>query len=266
MLPLSYYHLVANYFNPATLADDILSLRLLGPTSAITILACQGFYARRVFLVDRRHRFIVIGAIVLLAVETGFAILVSVEAFRGSQWTVSVYYGLDMTIDFTLAGTLVAFLLRNRTGAERTDSMIQTLVVYTINTGLVTSIVGMVAFVFALIKPGNLVYFAMGIIVTKLYANSVLALLNTRRYLSSLSQAIDAIDAQSTLVFNHAVCLHCNSVRGWGPQVVSSIPSSGESRTGAWSHTDFHENFQMQNPPHDRRKRAHAQRDDVSEA
>ncbi|KAM5544618.1 hypothetical protein V8D89_001516 [Ganoderma adspersum] len=164
-----------------------------------------------------------------------------------------------MAIDLTLAGTLVVFLLRNRTGAERTDSMIQTLVVYTINTGLVTSVVGIVAFIFALIKPGNLVYFAMGIIVTKLYANSVLALLNTRRYLSSLSQAIDAFDAQSTLVFNHGVCLHCNTVRGSAAQVVASFPSSGESRSrGGWSHTQ--ESLEM-HPPHDRRKRGHGQHD-----
>lgn len=64
-----------------------------------------------------------------------------------------------MAIDSTLTGTLIVYLLRNRTGTQRranilvsklfresddnavprNDSMIQTLIVYTINTGDYTS-------------------------------------------------------------------------------------------------------------------------------
>ncbi|KAM5544619.1 hypothetical protein V8D89_001517 [Ganoderma adspersum] len=245
---LSYYHLVANYFNPLALASDTLSLRLLAPTSAITILACQSFYVRRVFLVDCRYRLIVAGTIVLLIVETAFAIVLSVQAFKGHQmqdfvdmtWTVSVFYGVDMVIDSTLTGTLIVYLLRNRTGTQRNDSMIQTLIVYTINTGLVTSIVGMLAFIFGLIMPGNLVYFAMGIVVTKLYANSVLALLNTRRYLSN--DALDALDGQS-IMFNNAVCTHCSTIqRGTAPQVAVSLPTSGDSGSTDESRADLQDN------------------------
>ena len=78
---------------------------------------------------------------------------------RAPQWTVSVFYGVDMAIDSTLTGTLIVYLLRNRTGTQRranilvskvfresddnavprNDSMIQTLIVYTINTGDYTS-------------------------------------------------------------------------------------------------------------------------------
>ncbi|KAI1786763.1 hypothetical protein LXA43DRAFT_754429 [Ganoderma leucocontextum] len=244
---LCYYHLVANYFNPLALLDDTLSLRLLAPTSTVTILACQSFYLRRVFLVDRRYQVIVAGTVALLVIEAGFAIALSVQAFKGRQmqdfahltWIVSVFYGVDMVIDTILAGTLIVYLLRNRTGTERNDSMIQTLIVYTINTGLVTSIVAMLSFIFGLIMPGNLVYFAMGIVVTKSYANSVLALLNTRRYLSN--EAIDAFDGQS-IMFNNAVCTHCSTIqRGTAPEVAVSLPTSGDSGIMGESHTDLQE-------------------------
>ncbi|PIL32180.1 hypothetical protein GSI_05425 [Ganoderma sinense ZZ0214-1] len=124
----------------------------------------------------------------------------------------------------------------NHNPGPRNDSMIQTLVVYTINTGLVTSIVGMLAFIFGLIMPGNLVYFAMGIVVTKLYANSVLALLNTRRYLSN--DALDALDGQS-IMFN-AVCTHCSTAQGGtASQVAVSLPTSGDSGSTSGSRADL---------------------------
>ncbi len=41
-----------------------------------------------------------------------------------SQWTVSVFYGVDMVIDSILACTLVLYLLRNRTGTKRKANIV----------------------------------------------------------------------------------------------------------------------------------------------
>ncbi|KAH9850847.1 hypothetical protein C2E23DRAFT_886903 [Lenzites betulinus] len=54
----------------------------------------------------------------------------------------------------------------------------------TLNRGSL-SLCSILAFVFALILPGNLVYAGLSIIGTKLYANSVLAVLNSRREINN---------------------------------------------------------------------------------
>ena len=79
---------------------------------------------------------------------------VSVPYSSSIQWIVSCVYGLSVAIDSLMTGTLIAYLLRSRTGFtayalglsldaaleidndfHRTDSLVQTLIVYTINTG-----------------------------------------------------------------------------------------------------------------------------------
>ena len=75
-------------------------------------------------------------------------------SYSSIQWIVSCVYGLSVAIDSLMTGTLIAYLLRSRTGFtayvlglsldaaleidndfHRTDSLVQTLIVYTINTG-----------------------------------------------------------------------------------------------------------------------------------
>ncbi|KAJ8487653.1 hypothetical protein ONZ51_g4037 [Trametes cubensis] len=68
----------------------------------------------------------------------------------------------------------------------RTDSTIEVLIVYAVNTGLLVGyIFDLLSFVFALILPGNLIYVSVGSVGVKLYATSVLAVLNSRRSLSA---------------------------------------------------------------------------------
>nr|VWP00136.1 Vacuolar protein sorting-associated protein 1 [Ganoderma boninense] len=97
--------------------------------------------------------------------------------------------------------------------APRTDRLLKTLILYTINTGLLTGMMDLFTFLFvrtllrlrlgkrsfteadlehgrvrylylqALVSPNNFIYIAFGILTTKMYANSLLAALNTRNSL-----------------------------------------------------------------------------------
>ncbi|KAI0350804.1 hypothetical protein OH77DRAFT_1007132 [Trametes cingulata] len=188
-----YYHLVTNYFKPATLLVGHWSTRLLTPTTGLTILLCQSFYAFRVYLIGPHYvyRLLVSVAIVFMVCVLGFTTAATIEGFRLSledfqhvSWLISAVFGCAVVVDLCLTGTLVIVLLRSRTGFKRTDSLIEVLIIYSINTGLLTSIFGVLCFIFAIILPGNLVYIGISIVGVKLYANSVLAVLNSRRSLS----------------------------------------------------------------------------------
>ncbi|KAI0750443.1 hypothetical protein C8Q74DRAFT_1374030 [Fomes fomentarius] len=169
-----YYRLITNYFHPKTL--------LIG----------HYFYARRVWYVGPQYRYLVAVAGLIMLVILGFTISASVESFilsiqdfRHVSWMASALFGCVVLVDLLLTGTLITVLLRSRTGFSRTDSTIEVLVIYTINTGLFTSIIGLLGFIFAIILPGNFIYIGISIVGAKLYANSVLAVLNSRRSLSN---------------------------------------------------------------------------------
>ncbi|KAL7278343.1 hypothetical protein ACG7TL_008319 [Trametes sanguinea] len=128
----------------------------------------------------------------VVSMTTGFSfgVVAGVEAFvfvrevtdlHRISWMVSVAYGFAVSSDLILTGALVFVLHQSRTESKRTNSILDTLILYTVNTGLLTSIVSVFAFVFALVIPGNLIYAAISVVGAKLYANSVLALLNSRR-------------------------------------------------------------------------------------
>ncbi|KAL7278349.1 hypothetical protein ACG7TL_008325 [Trametes sanguinea] len=189
-----YYHLVTNYFKPATLLVGHWSTRLLTPVTGVIMILCQGFYAFRVCQIGSHfvYRVLVAVAIVCMVCEFGFMLAATIEGFRLSlsdfqhvSWLVCGIFGSAVLTDICLTGTLVIVLLRSRTGFRRTDSLIEVLIIYSINTGLLTSIFGLLTFIFAIILPGNLIYIAIAIVGVKLYANSVLAVLNSRRSLSN---------------------------------------------------------------------------------
>ncbi|KAI0326503.1 hypothetical protein GY45DRAFT_1328834 [Cubamyces sp. BRFM 1775] len=188
-----YYHLVTHYFDPASLAAGHWSTRILTLAMGLTIVLCQCFYVHRVYQLGSHYgyKLLVFIAIACMVCEFAFLVATTVEVFRLSldqfprfSWLVSATFGCIALAEFFLTGTLIVALLRSRTGLKRTDSTIEVLIVYSVNTGLISSIFDLLCFVFALILPGNLIYVGFGSVGVKLYANSVLAVLNSRHSLS----------------------------------------------------------------------------------
>ncbi|KAI0656141.1 hypothetical protein C8Q70DRAFT_1057004 [Cubamyces menziesii] len=208
-----YYHLITNYFNPFSLLEGHWSTRaspanahqwdsdLVGPEASgvlhITIVSLltlsSSFYVYRVYHIGPHYayRICVAIAVMLMVGMFAFTAAATVEAFRLElsdfqrfSWLVSVSFGCAVFADMFLTGALITVLWKSRTGFRRTDSLIEVLVAYSINTGLVTGIFGFLGFIFAIILPGNFIYIGISIVGIKLYANSVLAILNSRKSLS----------------------------------------------------------------------------------
>ncbi|KAI0326508.1 hypothetical protein GY45DRAFT_1328855 [Cubamyces sp. BRFM 1775] len=188
-----YSQLVTHYFEPGTLLAGHWSLRTLVPASGLTILLGQCFYVHRVYQLGSHYgyKLLVFIAIACMACELAFVIATTVEAFRVTlaqfpaySWLFSAAFGCATLAELFLTGTLIVVLLRSRTGYKRTDSTIEILIMYAVNTGLLVGIFDLSSFTFALILPGNLIYVGVGSVGVKLYATSVLAVLNSRRSLS----------------------------------------------------------------------------------
>ncbi|KAH9902421.1 hypothetical protein C8Q73DRAFT_785103 [Cubamyces lactineus] len=162
-----YWYLVTNAFDPSRLYTGIC------------------FYGRQVYvLVNRSYRGLVVTvAVAMGAMGIGSAIAVTIEAFvtpnyvvyERYSWLIPIAFGAVITNDLMLTGILTTILHRSRTGFKQTDSLIDTLLLYAICTGLITNIFSILGFITALVLPSAMLDILASIVTTKLYVNCVLA-------------------------------------------------------------------------------------------
>ncbi|RPD69899.1 hypothetical protein L226DRAFT_262370 [Lentinus tigrinus ALCF2SS1-7] len=218
---ICYNYLVSNYFTPWNLLFGNWSIDLLPLSSGLVILTSQSFFARRVVAIGGKFRWIAGIAIVLFVGELAFYAAATVKAFMlptfkdflSVTWFISTGSAMAVTADFLLTSVLIISLRRSRTGFKQTDSTIDVLILFAVNTGLITGLCNILGIVFALILPSNLIYAAVGIVGTKLYATTLLAALNSRK----------SLVARGTRTFGLAQV--SESSEGAGPSIALSIIS-----------------------------------------
>ncbi|KAK0184896.1 hypothetical protein F5146DRAFT_1145029 [Armillaria mellea] len=84
-----------------------------------------------------------------------------------------------------------------RTGFNRTDSMIKTLMGYVVERGILVTLIQTLFLVLFFVKPGHLFWLSLHVNVTRLYANTFFAMLNGRERLKRIGS-----QAQSTYVMS----------------------------------------------------------------
>ncbi|KAI0369770.1 hypothetical protein BV20DRAFT_945400 [Pilatotrama ljubarskyi] len=93
----------------------------------------------------------------------------------------SIALGLGMATDVVTAAALCYFLRGLKTGYRRDDSIVNTLTLYAINTGVITSAISLSTLILYDLMPTNFIFMAFYFVLSKVYANSFFAALNTRR-------------------------------------------------------------------------------------
>ncbi|EIW58318.1 uncharacterized protein TRAVEDRAFT_28976 [Trametes versicolor FP-101664 SS1] len=93
----------------------------------------------------------------------------------------SIAIGLGMATDVITAASLCFFLRGLKTGYQRDDSIVNTLTLYAINTGVITSAISLSTLILYDLMPTNFIFMAFYFVLSKVYANSFFAALNTRR-------------------------------------------------------------------------------------
>ncbi|OAX40816.1 hypothetical protein K503DRAFT_864334 [Rhizopogon vinicolor AM-OR11-026] len=187
-----YYYLVTNYANFNALTEIVWSGKLQIAFNMFTVWIVHFLYAYRIWIVSTgRSRVLPITVGIIVTLALGVATVVTYEVYRSHlftdlariEWSTLMYLSTVTFIDFVIASSLCYLLATSRTGFSSTDSFLTKLMVYTINTGCLTSVCSMVAFITCAVMPNNLIYVAVEFLVTKLYVNSFLALMNARYYL-----------------------------------------------------------------------------------
>ncbi|TFY55126.1 hypothetical protein EVJ58_g8443 [Rhodofomes roseus] len=96
------------------------------------------------------------------------------------SWVLYVGFTFEVIADFVITVAQYLYLRRFRTGIRFTDSVVSVLMLYCVNTGLLTSVCALLCLITYATLPDMYVYFAFYFVLSKLYVNSVLANLNAR--------------------------------------------------------------------------------------
>ncbi|EIW53703.1 uncharacterized protein TRAVEDRAFT_52823 [Trametes versicolor FP-101664 SS1] len=99
---------------------------------------------------------------------------------KAHLWAIPTAFCLAMGADLILTASLIHILRRKRTGFSRTDNMIDVLMMYSVNTGLLNGIFDLLTAVLAFTRPMSLIWAVFGIAGAKLYAITLLAALHSR--------------------------------------------------------------------------------------
>ncbi|KAH8997118.1 hypothetical protein EDB86DRAFT_926071 [Lactarius hatsudake] len=192
MCASTWNYLVLNFGNE-DIADRIpITIGLTVALTATITFLTQLFFSHRVFRLSRGNWFITAPLVMLSCLRLGAALVSTTEMGKLRSYHLFVEnfgyvftLGLSTacTVDIGITVAMCYFLQTSRTGFGEMDHIIDTIMLYTFNTGALTCVTTVVSLICWLTMPRNLIFLGLHFAISKLYANSLLATLNGRRSL-----------------------------------------------------------------------------------
>ncbi|KAG1857209.1 hypothetical protein C8R48DRAFT_717539 [Suillus tomentosus] len=184
-----YTYLITDFGNASDLEKLVWSLSVEVLFNGFTGFMVQSFLAKRVYHLSNKNMIITASVMSLVIAEFVIVVIYVAKAVGLTTFAqVPQIRTLSMSInaiaaagDILIAVLLCTFLQRSRTGFRRSETMIKKLMLFTINTGLLTSICAMMSLISIAVWPDTYIYIAFYFCVGRLYCNSLLAILNARK-------------------------------------------------------------------------------------
>ncbi|KAJ6541651.1 hypothetical protein B0H19DRAFT_1268620 [Mycena capillaripes] len=183
-----WFCLIQNY----SVADSVDSIpwciALTVIITALVTFLVHCFFAHRIFLLSKRNWFMTLPILALTllpaaSVSTWEMLRYrSFDAFRlHARWIFTLGLSVSSVVDILITCSLVYLFQKNRTEAGRLNHVLDKLIVYGLETGSLTCLGTIVAMLLWVITPHNLIFLGLYVVIGKLYANSLLVTLNTRK-------------------------------------------------------------------------------------
>ncbi|KAJ3481477.1 hypothetical protein NLI96_g7627 [Meripilus lineatus] len=148
----------------------------------------------RVWRLSQRNIFLTWFIFSLSLLDLVCGIIITTKAFDTTflglhKISTLLYVDLAAVIaaDALVSLSLCYYLHRSKPGLQKTDSLINALIMYAVNTGLLTAFDASAALVLYAVMPTNLIFIAFYLLLSKLYLNAYLASLNARSALQDNS-------------------------------------------------------------------------------
>ncbi|KAJ7207503.1 hypothetical protein GGX14DRAFT_543582 [Mycena pura] len=157
---------------------------------SLIITVANSFFAHRVFLLSKKNLFMTVPVLALTLLRLVAATVSTWEMlhyhsfglFRvHARWIFTLGLSVSSIVDILLTGLLVYLFRTNRTETGSLNHIIDKLILYGVEAGSITCIATIISMLFWVITPNNLIFLGVHVAIGKLYANSLLATLNTRK-------------------------------------------------------------------------------------
>ncbi|KAK0483094.1 hypothetical protein EDD18DRAFT_1362067 [Armillaria luteobubalina] len=193
---------------------------------AIAASVGQGFYAYRIFILSGSR--IVPALVVWVSLTSAVAaIFGGICTFQAGDITklidrkvfisVGIWCGGSVLCDIVIAICMTYYLLRSNTGFRRTQILVTKLICLIIETGSLTAVIALVTFILFFAFPHQAYYRTPAVITSKLYANTIYMVLNSR---------IQIMDGRDTYTSSTDMEITTTMVRD-----ITSHPTQGTLRT-----------------------------------
>ncbi|KAH9166927.1 hypothetical protein EDB89DRAFT_180546 [Lactarius sanguifluus] len=186
----AYHFLVLSNGRPDDLAISVWSLNLEIAPSVIATFMVRCFFTVRLWHLSQGNRFLICTIMAFALPQLGIGLGMCVTSFQAEKFSeLPKYMGLmttqmsaAATADILITGPLLYYLKKSKVaGTRRTNSLINRLIVWTVNTALLTGVVETAQVISWVSATKTLIFLPFHLILAKLYTCSMLAMLNGRR-------------------------------------------------------------------------------------
>ncbi|KAI0640064.1 hypothetical protein C8Q77DRAFT_1152970 [Trametes polyzona] len=194
-----YWYLITEYGHPESLG--LLSATMIPEVffQAFTGLFVQSFFAHRVWKLSGRRWYLTAPVVALILAEFSVAMAYAIQALSfktfldlGKIKALSISInGFAAAGDVVIACILCTILQVSKTGFEKSNLLVNRLIVFSVNTGLLTSVCACMSLITILALPNTFVYICFFFLIGRLYSNSLMATLNARKSLREKSTIHD---------------------------------------------------------------------------
>lgn len=191
----TYYYCISRYGQAIRVITEpaiwsLVAQVMLGAVVGAIVKIC---FALRVWRFSGNNRFVTATLLILVFVSFGFAVGYSVQGFLlpsidqlpSLKTSASLALGTGALTDILTAASLCFYLRRYRTGVnKKSDSLVNSLMIYAVNSGIITSMASLSTLVTYDLMSNNFIFMGIYFVLSKFYAVSLMATLNTRRTVS----------------------------------------------------------------------------------
>ncbi|KDQ59985.1 hypothetical protein JAAARDRAFT_32345 [Jaapia argillacea MUCL 33604] len=194
---VGYRYLIVDVNDPGVLEKSFWSLRATPIARILVARLVQCIYLGRIWRMlskaigKSRGRYLMIIIVVVaafLCIAAGAVVIVALATESGAStqfrgWPGWLEFTSSAFLDCCITVLMIVVLRRGLNGGQRMKTLVSALIQYAIASGFVTSVACVTYLVLYERVTNSLAYGAMEAIVSSLYANSLLAMLNARAHL-----------------------------------------------------------------------------------
>ncbi|KZP15373.1 hypothetical protein FIBSPDRAFT_1048168 [Athelia psychrophila] len=185
-------YFITHFGDNSRITDIPTSLALTIAITAILTFVVHAFFAHRIFKLSKRNYFAMVPIAFLAVCRLAAACVTTSEMIRIGNlpefvkqfsWVFTTGLALSSAVDVLIAGFLCYSLQNSRSSSSSMDHVINLLILYTFENGALTCAATVVSMICWLVMPDNRIFLGIHFVIVKIYANSLLATLNSRKKL-----------------------------------------------------------------------------------